>query len=123
MSHRVEKTFKVEGVDGGTCWTCFRRSVDKKGKRVYDGGETALYRHEGGDYTILCTVCNVAKKLRNSNEHCPKCNVSFQGEKIPEKDMHAFGATHFSRVIGIYDRDRDMTVAWRCPDCKHEWSR
>jgi predicted RNA-binding Zn-ribbon protein involved in translation (DUF1610 family) len=28
-----------------------------------------------------------------------------------------------SRVIGIYSRERDMIVAWRCPVCAMEWPR
>jgi hypothetical protein len=42
-------------------------------------------------------------------------------EYIKERD---FGdATHFSRAIAIYSREEDRTVAWRCPDCGHEWER
>jgi len=26
-------------------------------------------------------------------------------------------------VIGIYDRDRDRTTHWKCPDCGAEWER
>lgn len=32
-------------------------------------------------------------------------------------------ATHFSRVIGWYDRRYDRTTHWVCPDCKHQWER
>jgi len=27
----------------------------------------------------------------------------------------------YSRMIGVYSRDLDRTVAWRCPDCKVTW--
>lgn len=68
----------------------------------------------------------------SSPTHCPKCNADFQGDPIPEKDQHLFNRldgkpidpgwkTHFSRLIGIYDFHRDMTVSWGCPDCGHEW--
>lgn len=41
---------------------------------------------------------------------CPHCgNDLTQGEG--------------SRLIGIYSRERDRTVAWKCPDCKKEWPR
>ncbi len=54
--------------------------------------------------------------------HCPKCNADLRGEPIPEKDREMFGGhTHFLKVISIYNRDRDRTVKWKCPDCGHEW--
>lgn len=63
-------------------------------------------------------------------EFCPKCNASFQGTQIPDKDAHMFageydkdGRKWFSRKTGIYCTDADRTVAWRCPDCKEEWGR
>jgi hypothetical protein len=38
-----------------------------------------------------------------------------------------YGATRtkgrWGRLIGIYDDVKDRTVAWRCPDCNHEWPR
>lgn len=46
-------------------------------------------------------------------DHCPSCDYDFT------RGMPA----GFSRAIGLYDRDRDKTVAWRCPDCGHEWKR
>ena len=55
---------------------------------------------------------------------CPACKADLHGELIPEEQRKWYGdATHFNRVIGIYDRDLDMTVAWRCPDCGHQWER
>lgn len=54
----------------------------------------------------------------NNTDNCPHCNVSWLGEKIPEQDREKFGnATHFKREIGIYSLRRDMTIAWKCPDC------
>lgn len=43
-------------------------------------------------------------------------SASFYGWK-PEKPCC------FSRCIGIYDMDRDVTSHWQCPDCKHKWER
>ena len=55
---------------------------------------------------------------------CPACHADLRGAEIPvEHREHFGGATHGSRLIGIYDRDRDRTVAWRCPDCGAEWAR
>jgi predicted RNA-binding Zn-ribbon protein involved in translation (DUF1610 family) len=55
---------------------------------------------------------------------CPKCGKSWIGDPIPETHREHFGgATHFRRVIAIYDRDKDSTVAWRCPDCLEQWER
>ena len=61
--------------------------------------------------------------MDNSKEFCPHCGVSLQGKRIAKKDQGAFGATHSSRKIGIYDREADRTVAWKCPDCHKYWSR
>lgn len=56
-------------------------------------------------------------------DNCPACGVSLIGEPIPEKDREFFGGeTHFGREIGIYDERTDRTVAWECPDCKHQMS-
>lgn len=55
---------------------------------------------------------------RERIDHCPHCKTSLIGEPIPEKDRHHFGgSTHFRREIAIYDRDRDETTHFRCPDC------
>jgi hypothetical protein len=47
-----------------------------------------------------------------------------RGDEIAPADRAAFGgATHFSRVVGIYSHEADAAVAWQCPDCGHEWER
>lgn len=78
--------------------------------------------------------------MANQHGYCPKCNLNLDGERIwdyfynqkgseQEADRNAemFGATRergcFGKAIGIYSIDRDMTVAWRCPECNHEWER
>lgn len=50
---------------------------------------------------------------------CPKCLANLQGEPIPPEDRQYYppAVTHFDRIISIYDRGLDRTVAWRCPDC------
>ena len=55
---------------------------------------------------------------------CPHCKVDLTGEPIQEQYLQWYaGATHSSRVISIYDRAKDRTVKWKCPDCGHEWER
>ena len=57
---------------------------------------------------------------------CPKCGADLTGEPIPQEyiDKGYYGNnTHYSRVGSIYDIGLDRTVAWVCPDCKHEWER
>jgi hypothetical protein len=55
---------------------------------------------------------------------CPKCKADLRGADIPPSQQGAYGGeTHFTRVIGIYDRYKDRTTHWRCPDCGHEWER
>jgi predicted RNA-binding Zn-ribbon protein involved in translation (DUF1610 family) len=55
--------------------------------------------------------------------YCPKCKVNLRGGLIPKKIRHHYGATHWGRELGRYDYRLDRTVAWQCPDCKHEWKR
>lgn len=55
---------------------------------------------------------------------CPLCHADLTGEPIPEASREHYGQhTHFSRRISIYDRSRDRTVAWQCPDCGGTWER
>lgn len=55
---------------------------------------------------------------------CPSCRIDFRGKEIPPADRRSYGhETHFSRVIGIYSDEADATIAWKCPDCGHEWPR
>lgn len=50
---------------------------------------------------------------------CPSC-----GHDLRTEWQNPDGQTiNGSRVIGIYDRDRDRTVAWQCPDCGERWER
>jgi hypothetical protein len=65
----------------------------------------------------------MGEELRSNDDHCPKCNADLQGDPIPEKSRHLYGATHFSRRMALYDQGRDRTVAFKCPDCGHEWAR
>ena len=55
--------------------------------------------------------------------YCPNCKSDQRGDKIPERDRDLFAGDYFYRTIGIYDMDRDATVEWECPDCKHRWPR
>lgn len=60
--------------------------------------------------------------MQLAHERCPKCNVSFKGNEIPEKDREAFGGlTHFDRKIMCYDIDLDRTTGYMCPDCGYRW--
>ena len=56
---------------------------------------------------------------------CPQCGVSFQGQEIPKdfQEKYYGGQTHYSRVIGLYDMEKDKVTMWQCPDCKHQWPR
>jgi ribosomal protein L37AE/L43A len=63
-------------------------------------------------------------EANDPGENCPGCGGDLRGGEIPPGDRDHFGGkAHFSRKIGIYDRGADRTVAWRCPDCGHEWAR
>lgn len=54
---------------------------------------------------------------------CPHCKADLRSDYIPAEQRELFGNNaHYSRRISIYDRERDRTVGWRCPDCGGEWS-
>lgn len=55
---------------------------------------------------------------------CPKCHADFDGGPIPEEHRQYYSPPYrWSRRIAIYDQSKDRTVAWKCPDCGHEWKR
>ena len=71
---------------------------------------------------------------------CPRCKSNLEGGLIYDtfiekygdeqkalESAKMYGATktegRWGREIGVYDSIRDMTVAWRCPDCGHQWDR
>jgi hypothetical protein len=59
-------------------------------------------------------------------DNCPKCNVSFIGEEIPDENKKYYSGTHWRRDIGIdggYVGIYDGIVALKCPDCSHEFPR
>lgn len=58
--------------------------------------------------------------MKDNKENCPHCLAELQGDPIPEDSQKLYGATHFSRKIGLYDQTKDRTVKWMCPDCKGE---
>ena len=73
--------------------------------------------------------------------NCPHCNAVLDKEDIyayfleKEKDeakaiknASYFGWTKekpvcFSKWIGLYSYEKDMTVAWECPECNSRWSK
>ena len=56
---------------------------------------------------------------------CPECKSDLRGPEIPEeyRALYSAKATHYSRVVSIYDQRLDRGGAWRCPDCGHGWQR
>ena len=53
-----------------------------------------------------------------TGEKCPSCKANLRGKPIPEKYQQYYGnLTHYSRLISVYDENRDCTIAWKCPDC------
>ena len=57
-------------------------------------------------------------------DNCPNCGVSFIGGPIPEDIVENYSGTHWRREIGIdggYIGVYDGTVAYMCPDCKHQF--
>lgn len=61
---------------------------------------------------------------------CSHCGADLRGPRIEPRLREMYGGdvecrhgcgaeSHYSRLIGIYDIERDRTVEWMCPDCKH----
>lgn len=45
---------------------------------------------------------------------CPKCHTDFR---------YVVKGKTYLRVISIYDRAKDRTIEWMCPDCDYRWPR
>jgi len=59
-----------------------------------------------------------------NRDYCYNCGVSFIGESIPLKDRKYYGPPYYyRREIGLYDRDKDRVIAYKCPDCGYQWDR
>lgn len=75
-------------------------------------------------------------------ENCPECGALWKTKDIYESMLEQYAGNHarakeaaehygwseenrtfFTRLTGIYDCDKDCTVAWQCPDCSTQWDR
>ena len=59
-------------------------------------------------------------------DHCAICHACLCGDPIPKEyiDKGYYGnQTHFSKKIGIYDREKDRTGKYQCPYCNASWAR
>lgn len=55
---------------------------------------------------------------------CPHCGANLIGDPIPERLRANYSAPyHWRREIMIVDPDKDMVVAYECPDCGKRWPR
>lgn len=76
----------------------------------------------------------------NEHGYCPNCNADLDGGSIWEhfykesgsedeatRIAAMYGATRergqWGRATAIYDMEKDRTVQWECPECKHRWDR
>lgn len=63
-------------------------------------------------------------KVDHTTTECPECHANWQAEEIPVALREWFGgASHYSRLIAVYDRATDKTVTYVCPDCDARWAR
>ena len=78
--------------------------------------------------------------MTDDHGRCPSCKADMNGGGIyahylaetgdpaeAARMAKMFGADEhhgqWGRQIAIYSREADRTVAWKCPDCGHEWDR
>lgn len=54
-------------------------------------------------------------KTIDTRKECPRCHAN-----LDDSSPQFPGGT---RRIAIYDRERDCTVAYRCPYCNGDWPR
>jgi hypothetical protein len=79
--------------------------------------------------------------MNNINGYCPHCKADLDGKLILDTFLddvvpmetaleyasHYSGweqhgkLNRYSRAIGIYDFDKDRTIAYQCPDCEEEF--
>lgn len=92
--------------DHGRCPKC---DADLNGGSIWETGYK--FAKEGGEDTY------------------PSVPAASEEEALKRADRYAaaYGATRttgqWGRQIGIYDMEKDRTVAWQCPDCGHQWPR
>jgi hypothetical protein len=81
--------------------------------------------------------------MDNIHGYCPFCSANLDGDLVINYplsqgytedlvleyvasyegwDEHG-EANRWGRAIALYDRDKDMTTAYRCPDCNETWER
>ncbi len=59
-----------------------------------------------------------------NEETCPLCGVDLQGPEVPEQSQAMYGATHFSKKIGVEVPEIcDGVLYWQCPACGGRWHR
>lgn len=60
-------------------------------------------------------------------EACPECKSSWVSRYLTDEETRSNhfskGTKFFSRLIAVYDRDKDRTVSFACPDCLTMWDR
>lgn len=57
-------------------------------------------------------------------QHCPHCNVSLQGDPIPESHRQWYSGTHWRREIGIEVQGvYDGVLYYECRNCSGTWHR
>lgn len=63
-------------------------------------------------------------EVTSKTRYCPSCNTEWRDKPIPKEYRENYSPPYyFSRVIALYDRDADATVAYRCPDCNTTFKR
>jgi hypothetical protein len=67
---------------------------------------------------------------------CPFCKSNLDGGSVYEAFLKKYGCAirakeaadsygggNWNRAIGIYDKRKDRTTHWQCPDCNNKWER
>lgn len=102
--------------------SCLETDYSKEVRDWCCRGELEYVRDTEGHYGTRCKKCEHVRQFQdNTTECCPFCSADFKGWDIPQESWHLYGARCGSRKIGIYSRELDRTIGYRCPDCKTDW--
>jgi hypothetical protein len=94
----------------------------------------------GASVRVVANPPHLSTNTEEPERCCPNCKADLDGDLIFDTGMEMYGTEEnaieyasfygatktegrWGREIAIYDRDKDRTTAYRCPDCGHEWSR
>jgi predicted RNA-binding Zn-ribbon protein involved in translation (DUF1610 family) len=88
-----------ESLDGGGIWQHFYDEFTQRGDWQLDG------RYANGRFILSPEAAEI------------------RADEVAESYGASRTKGRWGKAIGIYDMERDRTMAWKCPHCEYEWPR